>query len=74
MFKCQHLPYEYNKEFHGTICDTVTEIEQWLALVPHSADDDPETDGENNQTEDVRLTRLSLGGFKGHRLCKMEEE
>lgn len=74
MFKCRYLPYEDNKELHGTICDTVTEIEQWLALVPHSADDDTETNGENHQTEDVRLTRLSLGGFKGHRLCKMEEE
>lgn len=73
MFKCQHLPYEDNKEFHGTVCDAVTEIEQGLPLVPHSADDDPETDRENHQAEDVRLTRLSLGGFKGHRLCKMEE-
>lgn len=73
MFKCQHLPYEDNKEFHGTVCDAVTEMEQGLALVPHSADDDPKTDGENHQTEDVRLTRLSLGRFKGHRLCKTEE-
>lgn len=74
MFKCQHLPYKDNKEFHGTVCDAVTEMEQGLPLVPHSANDDPETDGENHQTEDVRLTRLSLGRFKGHRLCKMEEE
>lgn len=53
MFKCQYLPDEDNKEFHGTICDTVTEMEQGLPLVPHSADDDAETDGENHQTEDV---------------------
>lgn len=52
-FKCQYLPDEDNKEFHGTVCDAVTEMEQGLPLVPHSADDDAETDGENHQTEDV---------------------
>lgn len=53
MFKCEYLPDEDNKEFHGTVCDAVTEMEQGLPLVPHSADDDAETDGENHQTEDV---------------------
>ena len=64
------LPNEDNKEFHGTLRDAVAEVQEGFPFLSHSTDDNPETHRKDHQTEDVRLARLSLGGFICDGLCK----
>ena len=64
------LPNEDDKEFHGAFRYAVAEVQEGFPFLSHPSDDNPETHREDHQTEDVRLTRLSLGGFICDGLCK----
>lgn len=50
---CWYLPHDYGDQPHDDFIETVKEVLEGLALLPHAPDDQTEADGEHHQAQRV---------------------